>query len=156
MVAYSFHKMFVPQVVDLSKLHTVRANRKRHARPGEAVQLYTAMRTKFCRKLVTPDPICTRLDDIRLEIGEGAPLSCVGMGVIEGIEINGRALSEGEIETFAIADGFSPARIPTHSGHPWPEQITARTLMGCFWGAAHGFGAWRGVIIHWKPEMSDG
>jgi hypothetical protein len=144
MVAYSFQKMFAPQVEGLTKLHTVRAHRKRHARPGEAVQLYAGMRTKYCRKLVTPDPICTHLDDIRLEIAPEMR--------IEGIEINGRELSDAEIEAFAIADGFSPARLTTpESGWQWKRDTTARALMGWFWEGAP-LGPWQGVIIHWKPE----
>lgn len=64
MVAYSFHRMFAPDVEAMIKRQTVRAHRKRHARIGEPVQLYTGMRTKQCRKLVIPDPICHRVDEI--------------------------------------------------------------------------------------------
>ena len=142
MVAYSFQKMFAPQVEGLTKLQTVRAQRKRHARVGEAVQLYTAMRTKYCRKLVTPDPICFWLDDIRLEITPET---------IAGIEINGHELSDAEIETFAIADGFSPARLATpEAGWNWKPETTARQLMALFWEAARGLGPWQGVVIHWE------
>lgn len=155
MVAYSSQKMFAPQVESLTKLHTVRAPRKRHARVSEAVQLYTGMRTRACRKLVTPDPICTRLDDIRLEIGEAVIAPDMRMGMIEGVEINGRQLADAEIETFALADGFAPLLMaPAVLGQGWvfPEWVTARLLMGDFWKAAHGTGGWQGVVVHWNPE----
>ena len=154
MVAYSFQKMFAPQVEGLTKLQTVRANRKRHARPGDAVQLYTAMRTKYCRKLVTPDPICTHLDDIRLEIGE-VPIPDGQAGYIDAIEINGRALAADDIEAFAVADGFKPVRLGRmllKRDEVFQDWVSARLLMGEFWKSAHGLGAWQGIAIHWKPE----
>jgi hypothetical protein len=61
MVAYSFKSFFAPQIIAGLKCQTVRADRRRHARPGEAVQLYTGMRTRACHKLVTPDPLCTQV-----------------------------------------------------------------------------------------------
>lgn len=156
MVAYSFQKMFAPQVEGLTKRQTVRANRKRHARPGEAVQLYTAMRTKYCRKLVTPDPICTHLDDIRLEIGEArVPRIRRSMGYVAAIEINGRALTDEEIVAFAIADGFSPERLAPlvlGASKAFADWVNAAFLMGDFWKVAHGTGAWQGVVVHWEPE----
>lgn len=48
MVAYSFKRMFVPALLTKRKIGTIRAERKRHARPGEEVQLYQGMRTKSC------------------------------------------------------------------------------------------------------------
>ncbi|WP_292672606.1 hypothetical protein [Mesorhizobium sp.] len=66
MVAYSFKTMFGPQVSALMKRQTVRADRKRHARPGEPVQLYQGMRTRNCVKLVDPDPICVRVRPIAI------------------------------------------------------------------------------------------
>lgn len=49
MVAYSFAAQFIHPIVTGTKCQTIRADRKRHARAGEALQLYTAMRTKQCR-----------------------------------------------------------------------------------------------------------
>lgn len=60
MVAYNFQKRFAPAVSAGLKTQTIRAQRKgRHARAGEPLQLYTGMRTKACRKLIDPDPVCT-------------------------------------------------------------------------------------------------
>lgn len=49
MVAYSFKKQFAAPILDRTKGGTIRLDRKRHARPGEELQLYTGMRTKQCR-----------------------------------------------------------------------------------------------------------
>jgi len=58
MVAYSYQPMFVPPIErglktppgPRPKRQTIRARgKRRHARPGEELQLYTGMRTKHCR-----------------------------------------------------------------------------------------------------------
>ena len=65
MVAYSFQKRFVPHIESGRKPWTIRGPRKRHARPGEPLQLYYAMRTQYCRKIV-PDPVCLEVQPIRM------------------------------------------------------------------------------------------
>lgn len=135
MVAYSFAPQFRDQVRLLIKRQTVRAFRRRHAVPGEPIQLYTAMRTKHCRKLVDPDPTCVRvrLIEIMIRFDRKCP--------IDWIAIEGRKLSGEEAETFAVADGFS--RRLMHS---------ALAEMGEFWLAAHGSGRFEGVLIEWEPS----
>jgi uncharacterized protein YqfB (UPF0267 family) len=49
MVAYSFKRQFEAPILAGTKQQTIRADRKRHARPGEELQLYTGQRTKACR-----------------------------------------------------------------------------------------------------------
>jgi len=72
MVAYSFKARFADLVESHVKRQTIRAvGKRRHARPGEALQLYTGMRTKQCRKLL-PDQVCLGVDNI--VITEGAEL----------------------------------------------------------------------------------
>ncbi|MEM1289769.1 MAG: hypothetical protein AAGH60_15580 [Pseudomonadota bacterium] len=100
MVAYSFQKRFADDVAHLRKRQTIRAHRKRHARPGEPIQLFTGMRTKHCRKLVSPDPICLSVEPIDLLI----------VGPDMGIDVR---LPEGSKDDwfragdkFAAADGF--------------------------------------------------
>lgn len=52
MVAYNFQARFASAVERGEKRQTIRLQgSRRHARPGEAVQLYTGMRTKDCRRL---------------------------------------------------------------------------------------------------------
>ena len=62
MTAYNFTAQFSFLVESGEKSQTIRKERRRHARHarvGEPVQLYVGQRTKQCRKLVDPDPICT-------------------------------------------------------------------------------------------------
>lgn len=59
MPAYNFQKQFALLVESGQKRQTIRAiGKRRHARPGESLQLYTGQRTKACRKLISPDPEC--------------------------------------------------------------------------------------------------
>lgn len=132
MVAYSFHRQFHEPVETGAKRHTVRANRKRHARVGEPVQLYGGMRTRHCRKLVDPDPICTRVQLIEIAV-----LSDVNQR-LGFITIDGIPLDNDEIEAFAKADGFTAT-----------AGATARQRMGRFWTIHHGVGLFEGVVIHW-------
>ncbi len=64
MVAYNFQPQFELPIIALAKCGTIRADRKRHARPGEVLQLYTGMRTKKCRLIATAR--CSGNDRIRL------------------------------------------------------------------------------------------
>jgi hypothetical protein len=93
MVAYNFKKQFVTLIETGAKRQTIRSPRKRHTKPGEALQLYTGMRTKTCRKLITPDPIC---------------ISVVPLLMYDelGIKLNDRWLTKDELTQIAMADGF--------------------------------------------------
>lgn len=52
MVAYNFQAQFAPDVESGKKRQTIRAEgKRRHAKPGETLQLYTGMRQKTCRLL---------------------------------------------------------------------------------------------------------
>lgn len=132
MVAYSFAPQFRLSVESGSKSQTVRAPRKRHAQPGEQVQLYTAMRTKYCRKLVDPDPVCTACSPIEILVTTQHPER------IASITIDDRQLTDEEIEHFAFADGFNAYL-----------DRSARLDMGSFWLNHHGQGRFRGFLIEW-------
>ncbi|WPJ67995.1 hypothetical protein STOPSMEL_19 [Sinorhizobium phage StopSmel] len=144
MVAYSFKPIFEPQVASGIKLQTVRGQRRRHARLGEAVQLYVGLRTRFCRKIVHPDPICTDTLPIVIET------SSLIDSIIAAIDINGRQLHRDEIEEFARDDGFAPERINGLA----LDMIgkTARDNMGAFWKANHAIGRFSGELIKWTPR----
>lgn len=133
MVAYSFKAQFEEEIRSGRKLQTVRGPRQRHARPGETVQLYCAMRTKHCRKIVNPDPICRDVRLISIDLSYDAPR------IIAAIEIDGVALSEDEITAFAVADGFGcdrPGACPVFR-------------MGRFWLANHNGMTFDGVVVRW-------
>lgn len=135
MVAYSFKARFGDPIVTLEKRQTVRGSRKRHARPGEPMQLYQAMRTKHCRKLLDIDPICRDVRDIKIIICAAHP------ELVAAIRIEGVALDDGAIETFAWDDGFRPDA----------PDLSARLDMGRFWLRAHGEAIFQGVVLRWDP-----
>jgi hypothetical protein len=137
MVAYSFKAQFAEPIVTGAKCQTVRGDRRRHARPDEALQLYTAMRTKHCRKLLTPDPVCVDVRSIHIGIGSRDPQ------IISEIAIDGVRLDDEEIEAFAVADGFGAAL----------ADGFARRRMGEFWLQNHdwNWNIFKGVVIRWEP-----
>jgi len=92
MVAYSFKQQFVEPIRSGSKRQTIRADRKRHARPGESISLYTGMRTKHCKLIGVAE--CIAVEPIRMILG---PLGSVE---ISGIEWSGT------LDQFAQTDGF--------------------------------------------------
>lgn len=138
MVAYSFQARFAECIVSghpvtgVIKRQTIRANRRRHARPGEALQLYVGMRTKACRKII-PDPVCVAVKPIRIGF-QSRTITFDDGGILLG----------GACDDFARDDGFLDL-----------EDMAA------FWRAQHGadvdkpygpFGlvGWAGYLIRWE------
>ncbi|MEM6839576.1 MAG: ASCH domain-containing protein [Cyanobacteria bacterium P01_C01_bin.120] len=100
MVAYNFKPQFAPLVESGVKRQTIRARgKRRHARPGEALQLYTGQRTKACRKLIAPDPKCTLVEPLIIILDKETGLDI-------WFEDQRRYASFDELEAIAIADGF--------------------------------------------------
>ena len=123
MVAYNFQARFVDQIVSGEKRQTIRPiGKRRHAEPGDRLQLYTGMRTKACRKLVEPDPVCVEASVIVLhetEVFMPEHMLETTVSALNGI---------------ARADGFKH----------WQEM--------CDWFAdTHGL-PFEGVLIKWEPE----
>lgn len=126
MVAYSFKSRFAQLIAEGRKCQTIRAERQRHARPGEPIQLFVGMRTKHCRKIIA-DPICEAVQDVAIFIGRH--------GLIN-ILINGLWLSEDERVTFVRADGFADVA-DFHD----------------FWMTEHGEGWFHGVLVRWSRPL---
>lgn len=144
MVGYNFQRMFETQIVGLTKRQTVRADRQRHARPGEPVQLFCDQRSRHCRKLLSPDPICTEVR--RIEICTSVLID----ELIASISIDGIPLHRDEIEAFARADGFAPELVADLC--PFPVAATARATMGMFWKLRHNVTRFEGVLVKWEPQ----
>lgn len=103
MVAYSFKRRFVepirvglgvlPTGLAYPKRQTIRAARKRHARPGEEVQLYCGMRTKGC--FLIGRARCVSVDGVKLDF--------TGL-----VAINRQAfILNTLLDDFARSDGFA-------------------------------------------------
>lgn len=135
MVALSFKGQFAPPIEARIKRQTVRMQRKRPPRVGERLQLYVAMRTKQCRKII-PDPICTEVRVIMITVDAAHPDLIAGI-TFDGVDF----FSPREIERFAVADGFTAS-----------EATSARRAMGNFWMRHHGPGEFIGHLIRWEPN----
>lgn len=135
MVALSFKGQFAAPILAGTKRQTVRMQRKRPPRVGEMLQLYTAMRTKHCRKIV-PDVPCTEISLIMITVDADHPQ------LIAGITFDGvKSFRDHEIERFAVADGFAAT-----------GDVSARRAMGNFWMRHHGPGEFIGHVIRWEPN----
>lgn len=102
MVAYNFHRRFEAPVVTLTKTGTIRdRGRRRHARPGELLQLYTGQRTRYCRLIAT----ATCLSEARLRVWFPSPRVVIGEidDTVPIYEVNHCA----DFDAFARADGFT-------------------------------------------------
>lgn len=113
----------MPKIEDGSKTQTMRNERARHARPGEEMQNYYAMRTKQCRLI--NKPTCLAVTPVRIDFQ------------FHRIHIAGRAVIKGAplLINFAICDGFEDwddLRDFWDENHPEVDRL------------------WSGVLIEWK------
>lgn len=139
MVAYSFKARFVAPikaglvrgpVTEVMKRHTIRADRRRHVRPGEVVQLYYGMRTKQCELIGVG--ICTWVAPIHMVL---APANQGGRVTITRPDADYVGQTKDELDRFALGDGFIG----------WNDLLA-------FWGREHpGQTDFTGVIINWEP-----
>lgn len=125
MTAYSFKAQFADPILAGSKGGTIRADRRRHARPGEELQLYTGMRTKHCRLIARKT--CIAIEPITLVFD---PSWWVRLGTLE----NHRDLHGKELDRFAQFDGFVS----------WTQMMR-------FWAPARNFTGWhiRWALLPW-------
>jgi hypothetical protein len=133
LVAYSFKYRFAEPIIAGTKRQTIRADRKRHARPGERLQLFTGMRTRQCRKILDVDPVCIEVVPVRLIFAQDWR-SCI-------FKIDTILLLPASMQIFARDDGF--------------EDVED---MQKFWVAEHGIGPrpaidFCGVLIRWALAM---
>lgn len=132
MVAYSFKRQFIDRIQEGTKRQTIRAERKRHARPGEPVQIYYALRTKHARKLLDPDPVCLSVQRVILDF-RGQAVTVEDFNAPRALVYR----KPEDLDAFARADGFTD----------W-------VAMQAFWQEGHEgaeLTSWQGVLIKWAP-----
>ena len=148
MVAYSFKKRFVDRIlsglghyehidgmIPAPKRQTIRAvGKRRHAKPGETIQLYTAMRTKQCRKIA--DAKCIAVRGVHLKWSEWQSFFTFDVWEPEPNKFrrHGDLLAIDNMDEFARADGF--------------ENFAD---MEKFWRETHGTMTFEGLLIQWEP-----
>lgn len=155
MSAYSFKRRFVnpiriglglvpiePKIIDdpdsssgysleakvRPKRQTIRAEgKRRHARPGEIVQLYHGMRTKQCFKI--GDGRCISARPIKLSF------IAWGCAIIDGGKTSDDCFYDEKLNSFAHSDGFED----------W-ESLKE------FWRKEHSdVEEFEGILIKWEP-----
>ena len=121
MVAYNFKARFAPSILDGSKVQTCRLEgKRRHARQGEELQLYTGLRTVSTRLLARSQCESTAL--FLIDIGE------------RSLRLDTFPVRGDELQEFAARDGFPS----------WDE------LLGFFLETHDGKGhVLQGSVIRW-------
>lgn len=99
MVGYNFQPRFIEPIQNRIKRQTCRrVGARRHARPGEKIQLYVGIRTKNCRKILTEDPTCILVQPAIIDLAQpGKPI----------VEVGGKLVKGRDLELFVERDGFS-------------------------------------------------
>lgn len=135
MVAYSFQRQFVEPIrlglapgpaVPGAKRHTIRSiGKRRHARPGDLLQLYVGQRTRSCELIGVTR--CAGAPAITLMLRDRRPRVIIEMDD----EVHGMAA----LDAFARSDGFDD----------WAD-------LRAFWAEHHpGINEFNGVMIRWEP-----
>lgn len=132
MVAYSFMEQFIKPIRARTKTGTIRAlSKRRHARPGEQLQLYYHQRRADGFKIIDDLP-CLRVNEIEFDVRDMRNPRLVS----NGVEIPAWSL---QADLFARADGFGVSSDTFREFHQ----------MMAFWHLAHGPILFRGVHIIW-------
>lgn len=137
MVAYSFKPSFEEPILAGTKMQTIRNMRKRHARPGEELQLYLGMRTRACRLIART--VCTEVHEVRLDFEHGE------VSIDDAICIT----TSSGLDAFALADGFGSPFAVRAGVSPWE-------VMTRWWAMTHDQPIYRGVLIQWGALTSRG
>jgi len=138
MVAYSFQPRFVEPIRSGIKFGTIRAlSKRRHAKPGERLQLYCRQRRPDGFKIV-PDVTCARVNAIEFDLRDVRDPRLIS----NGVEIPAFSL---EADQFARSDGFTVSNDAVREFHN----------MVIFWYATHGHILFHGVHILWaEPQKA--
>lgn len=125
MVAYSFQPRFVAPVLSGRKPQTIRAiGKRRHARPGDELQLYTGMRTRACKLILKSR--CLSVRPITIVTSHGWK-----------VWVDDEAFLK-DLDAFAQRDGFVDlADMQAFWAKHHPDVVR-----------------FDGVLIEWKPPAS--
>lgn len=140
MVAYTFKPRFVDPVSRREKRQTIRGvGKKRHARPGDTLQLYTGPRMRP-RKF--GEATCESSRQITLAFGDATRRPFVTFGPPSDAGPGDILITPAELDAFAVSDGFAD----------WQG-------LADFWAETHDNPVeWTGILITWgdtfRPETT--
>lgn len=137
MVAYSFKPSFIADIQAKVKRQTIRLPRKRHARPGEALQLFTGPRMKPVRLGAA---ICKAAYNVRLDFDRHSPSVTLDDSVVYD--------TREALNAFAVRDGFTPIDRGTR------QPVSPWEYMAAWWRLTHpDHPAFSGVLIDWDDSF---
>lgn len=139
MVAYSFKPRFVLPIELGDKRQTIRGvGKKRHARAGDTLQLYTGPRMKP-RKI--GEATCESSGPITLAFGDATKRPFVVFGDPQTAGPGEILITPAELDAFAVLDGFAD----------WQA-------LADFWAETHAPlpAEWTGVIVRWGDTFRGG
>lgn len=124
MVAYNFQARFAPAVEAGAKTSTIRAiGKRRHARAGDDLQLYTGQRTTSCRMLKEAPCTAVRVIDIEADrimvAGEVVRLGVDAVYAEALARQEGFADAEEMVAWFEASHGLPFSGLLIEWGAPW-------------------------------------
>jgi hypothetical protein len=146
---YNFKPQFVPYILDGTKTHTIRAERRHNDAPGKMMHLYTGLRRPGARLLMRVQ--CVKVEFVRIEadhrIRIGARMSLDDPNDIGGPGHPGGFLELTADEKISLAwsDGF---RFPEIWRKRSGDGASTFDLMMRFWEGRLPF---EGLMFHWRP-----
>lgn len=159
----NFQKQFAPYILDGSKAHTIRGERKdgKRPKPGEMLHLYTGLRQPGAEFILRAP--CLRTEDVEIH---GGFIDLFVPPFVGEIKVSGSRLSEDEADTLAWRDGFRWRTDPCAHCCNWTHcntlercrQIGYPTAAGCFqrmmrfWDGRLPFHGW---ITYWDYSKAE-
>jgi hypothetical protein len=149
---YNFQPRFVPYILEGTKTHTIRAERRHMDMPGRTMHLYTGLRHKGARLLMRVR--CVKIEFVKFEtdgrVRIGARIDGYDPKDSGGAGVPGGFLELDEDEKIALAwrDGF---RFPETWRKRDRHGVSCFDLMLEFWRERL---PWSGWIIHWQPPAT--
>jgi hypothetical protein len=94
-----FKPRFREPILNLTKVFTMRGERKVEPKIGETLYMYTGLRTPHCKLITNKEKLFSKQD---VEIGIISEDNIITIGIV----VDERQLTEDEIEEFVKWDGF--------------------------------------------------
>lgn len=131
MPAYNFQRQFVKPILALEKPHTIRPERKNPTEVGDALYLYTGMRTKQCKLIATTPCIDVKWIGIFIRL-HTEPFAMIG----------GNVLSNSELDRLARRDGFASKDDFFTFFLRYPREVREHDLRLIWWSTKELVNCW--------------
>ena len=134
MPAYNFQRQFVEPILALEKPHTIRPERKHPTKVGDALYLYTGMRTKKCKLIAMTSCIDVKWIGIYIR-----------PNLDPFVMIGGRVLRTFELYRLARRDGFASENDFFTFFLRYPREVREHDLLLIWWSTKELVNCWEVV-----------